>query len=383
MSELALPNQFRGFAVSAARDGATTYAAICLGVAEDPELLALIAEAPLAQRRPNLLLAATHFLLLGGAEHHLAAHYDSVMSMTGREPGVPSESVSADFRDFCLHYRTPLLELIATRSTQTNEVGRCAVLLPALSWIAGHYPIGQPLSLLDLGTSAGLNLLFDRYRYQFRPRSGSADSPVRRAGDPGSEVILECVVRGDPDGLPLLHPPTLASRTGLDRAPIDPTTEDGARWLLACQWPDNLPRFNRLRAALTVASTTTQRPTLHQGDMVDDLARVATTIPEDGPLVVFHSWVAAYLTHTRQAELVAAVEALASNRPVHYLYAESPAETPGLPTPPSPQPRVGPDHATAMVHLGMDSALAIPSSPVRLADMHPHGKWVQWWPTGN
>ena len=94
-----------------------------------------------------------------------------------------------------------------------------------------------------------------------------------------------------------------------------------------------------------------------------------------GPLVVFHSWVAAYLSEEEQRALAEQVAALGGARRVHYLYCESPFETPGLPTPPSPVPREGPDLATALVHVGPGGAPA-----VRLADTHPHGYWIRWWP---
>ncbi|HWE67467.1 MAG TPA: DUF2332 domain-containing protein, partial [Acidimicrobiales bacterium] len=297
--ELPLADQFRQFAAAVERDGAVTYAAICRGVAEDPELLALMEQAPLAQRRPNLLLAAVHFLLLGGVAHPLAAHYDTVRLVTGTTrapppPGAdPVAELVADFRDFCLTKRAELLPLIAVRSTQTNEVGRCAALLPALCAIAASYGESQPISLLDLGTSAGLNLLFDRYAYTYRQR---ADGAVLEAGADGSPVRLDCTVRGELAALPPLRPPPVAARAGLDRQPIDPDSEDAARWLLACQWPDNLPRFIRLRAALAIARTTTGRPAIFEGDLVDDLDAVAATIDDSRPLVVFHSWVAAYLS---------------------------------------------------------------------------------------
>ena len=112
--------------------------------------------------------------------------------------------------------------------------------------------------------------------------------------------------------------------------------------------------------------------------MVDDLGgRVAADRRERrGRAVVFHSWVAAYLDEERQRALVDAVAALdGPRRPVHHLYCETPFETPGLPTPPSPITREGPALSTALVHLAPGGA-----EPVRLADTHPHGYWIRWWP---
>jgi hypothetical protein len=108
--------------------------------------------------------------------------------------------------------------------------------------------------------------------------------------------------------------------------------------------------------------------------MVQDLDEVAASIPGNNPLVVFHSWVAAYLDEPQQRSLAERVRTLARHRAVHHLYCETPFETPGLPTPPSPVRREGPDLATTLVHV------APGADPVRLADTHPHGYWLRWWP---
>jgi hypothetical protein len=390
VSTVPLSEQFTLFAQGAARDGAVTYDVICRGIADDPDIHALMREVPVTQRRPNLLLAAVHFLLLRGARHPLAAHYNTVRSLLQADtalegesalsdsedaPGTPGDDVVDDFKDFCLTHRTQLLELIAVRNTQTNEVARCTALLPAFDVIASRSPEVQPLSLLDLGTSAGLNLLVDSYAYTYRSRE---DGTSREVGRTGSPVHLECIVRSDINSLPHLFIPPIVGRTGIDAAPIDPTSDDEADWLLACVWPDNLHRFARLRGALAVARSSPHRPVVHRADIVDDLVAVAETIAEDGPLVIFHSWVAAYLSPERQGQLVEVVREVARTRPVHYLYAESPVETPGLPTPLSPSPGPTSHLTTALVHLDLTTEGAV---PVRLADMHHHGNWLRWWAT--
>jgi hypothetical protein len=368
-----LSDHFRGFAAVAERDGSTTYAAICRGVADDERVLSLLDGAPLPQRRPLLLLAAVHFLLLSGFEHPLVAFYDTVATVRGTPAAAPpAGDAAATFADFCQVHRAEVEGLVATRSTQTNEVGRCTGLLPGLCHIASGYGWNEPLSLLDLGTSAGLNLLFDDYAYTYRAARGDA---VLTAGVTGSAIALECSVRDDITLLPELRLPVMAERVGLDLAPLDPFSEDDARWLLACQWPDNPGRFGRLRAALANVRRAAHPPRLEPGDMVTDLPRVAGTIPGDGPLVVFHSWVAAYLDEQQQRTLAEQVGALGAHRPVHHLYCETPFETPGLPTPPAPVRREGPDLATTLVHIGPGGAPA-----VRLADTHPHGYWIRWWP---
>jgi hypothetical protein len=368
-----LADHFRGFAATVERDGSTTYATICRAVADNEEVLSLLEGAPLPQRRPLLLLAAVHFLLLGGTEHPLASFYDTVGVVRGPPTGPPpGDDVAACFADFCREHRAELERLISTRSTQTNEVGRCSSLLPGLCHVAATHGWQEPLSLLDLGTSAGLNLLFDDYAYTYRAADGGG---VRTAGATGSAVALECTVRDDLTRLPELRLPVMAERVGLDLAPVNPLSDDEALWLLACLWPDNLARFERLRAALANVRAAAQPPRLERGDMLTDLSHVVATMPGDGPLVVFHSWVAAYLSEEEQRTLTEQVAALGERRPVHYLYCESPFETPGLPTPPSPVRRQGPDLATVLVHVGPGGSPA-----VRLADTHPHGYWIRWWP---
>jgi len=318
-------------------------------------------------------MAAVHFLLLSGAEHPLAAFYDTVGVVRDIPSGSrPRGDVAAAFADFCHLHRTELERLIATRSTQTNEVGRCSALLPGLCHIASEYEGQEPLSLLDLGTSAGLNLLFDDYAYTYRAAEGGA---IRTAGAADSAVALECSVRDDLTYLPELRSPVMAERVGLDLSPVDPFSDEDALWLLACQWPDNPERFGRLRAALANVRAAAHPPRLERGDMLTDLPRVAASMPGNGPLVVFHSWVAAYLREEEQRSLTEQVAELDALRPVHHLYCESPFETPGLPTPPSPVPREGPDLATTLVHIGPRGRAA-----VRLADTHPHGYWIRWWP---
>ena len=369
--ELPLADHFRGLAATVERDGGVVYPAICRGVADDTRVLSLLDGTPLPQRRPLLLLAAVHFLLLSGVEHPLAKYYDTVAQVRGTIYEAPADDVSMLFAAFCEDNRRELEHVIATHTTQTNEVGRCTALLPGLCHVAARYDWKVPLSLLDLGTSAGLNLLFDDYAYTYR---SAVDDRVLTAGTVGSGVSIDCTARDDVGSLPELRLPTLTERVGLDLSPLDPFSNEAALWLLACQWPDNPTRFGRLRAALANTRASDNPPRLEQGDMVTDLSRVAASIAGSTPLVVFHSWVAAYLDENQQRTLTAEVRALGAVRPVHHLYCETPFETPGLPTPPSPVPREGPDLATALVHVGPDG------EPERLADTHPHGYWIRWWP---
>ncbi len=177
-----LGDHFRAFATTVERDGGTTYATICRAVADDDDVLSLLDGAPLTQRRPLLLLAAVHFLLLSGVEHPWPPSTTPSASSAASRPGPGPRATSPPPSPTSAACTAPSIEeLIATRSTQTNEVGRCTSLLPGLCHIAARYGWHEPLSLLDLGTSAGLNLLFDDYAYTYRAADGG---DVRTAGVP-------------------------------------------------------------------------------------------------------------------------------------------------------------------------------------------------------
>jgi hypothetical protein len=368
-----LPTQFTQFSKWVARDGGALYHDICLRVADEPSLYGMLDRAEPAQRRPHLLLAAVHSLLLGGADHRLARRYPTVVHARDLESSNDDagEANAEDlFVDFCRSHRDELAALIETRATQTNEIGRCAGLLPALATVGADR--GAPISVIDLGCSAGLNLWFDRYSYVYR-RDRVGD--VVEAGRPDGTVRIRSALRGP--GVPPLLAPAVAQRVGVDLRPADPTDPDQARWLLACLWPHDLERFTRLEAALALAATVPERdrPVLVRGDLVASLGPLADTAPADSALCVVHSWVAAYLTPDEQRALGAAVDEVARRRPVWWIFAESPLESPELPFLPAPdgQPERG---ATALMLVRVD---ADGRHPHRLADMHYHGTWLRWW----
>ena len=154
------------------------YAALSNAIAEDIDVLD-IASSARGRPVPNLLFAAVHCLLMSGADSTLSSFYPSLTP----DPR-PNSDAYPHFREFCLAHESAIRELLSTRLVQTNEVGRCAYLMPAFSLIADENP-GLPLSLVDIGTSAGLHLLWDRYSYEYTGHAvtGDTSSPVRIMAD--------------------------------------------------------------------------------------------------------------------------------------------------------------------------------------------------------
>ena len=168
--------------------------------------------------------------------------------------------------------------------TQTNEVGRCAALLPAM-------PAG-PLALVEVGASAGLCLMLDRFHYDY----GTIE-----IGDETSPVRLHCALRGDVE--PPLALPQIAWRSGLDIEPVDLNDPERARWLMACIWPDHVGRRTRLEAAIRLWKQ--DAPPVRRGDLIDDFPTLLAEVPLDATLVVFHSAVLPYVSPERRQAFVA------------------------------------------------------------------------------
>jgi hypothetical protein len=166
-------------------------------------------------------------------------------------------------------------------SVQTNEVARSCALLPGFLEVAGR--TGLPLRLLEIGCSAGLNLRWDRYRYQ---------TSLGGWGDPDSPVTFENPFLADP---PFLDARVqVAERLGCDLNPVDTSTEAGRLTLLSFLWPDQLQRLERLRQAMQVAASTPAA--IERANAVDWLERQLATPHRGVATVVFHSVVLIYLS---------------------------------------------------------------------------------------
>ena len=258
-------DNYRRFAREEARGRSPLYEVLTDGVANDPDLLAHIADLPPAKQQPNLLLAA-------------ARHVN----------GVPGSW--AEFRSNTLAKWDEIRAVMMARSTQTNEAGRCAALLPVLALLP------QPLALLEVGTSAGLCLFPDRYAFDYGGRViGPADMSE-------STPVFPC--RADaatplPEALP--H---VIWRAGLDISPLNVNDAAQMAWLETLVWPEQGDRLARLRAAVQVARA--DPPRIRRGDLTRDLSLMVQEAPRDATLVVFHTAVLAYVPAQAQRDAFAA-----------------------------------------------------------------------------
>lgn len=211
------------------------------GIAADDAVLALIDELPREHRQPSLIFSAMHLRDVAPAPW-------------------------SEVRDWVVAEWPRIAVIARERRTQTNEVGRCAPLLAALSRIPG------PIALLELGASAGLCLGADRYSYRFD------DGPIVGDGEP----LLTCATTGI--GVAPTALPEIVWRAGIDLAPLDVTEPDDRDWLAALLPPDRPERLARLRAAS--ARLEEDPPHLVAGDAVAGLPGLAAQAPEGVTLVV-------------------------------------------------------------------------------------------------
>lgn len=291
------------------------YASLCRRLAADPRVEAL---APPGARWdfPLRLLAGLHYLVLDGQ-----ATWDDV--------------------DAALDGQAPFLaRFAAEHEVQTNEVRRSWALLPAFLTVAD----GRPLDLLELGPSAGLNLVWDRYRYAYSTgRWGSGR--LELTGDD----------RVPPPPALLARSVSVARRRGVDRSPIDVTSAEGSLLLQSFVWADQADRLARLRAAIDVVRA--EPPQLIRGDYVEGLPSLLADRVEGAQQVVYETASTQYLDRDQRAALHEAMHAAGRDAPLTFLTTRS---------------NPGKDYYTL-------EAVSWPGGERReLVDFDFHGAWLEW-----
>jgi hypothetical protein len=272
---------FRRFGERECQHASPLYARLAVGIADDPALLQ-IATAAQSRPVPNLFLAAVQYLLLKGAGRRLAAFYPGIAGSAAGLSGAAAQEQGDSFplfRAFCLEHAAQIRELLATRRVQTNEVRRCACLMPAFVH-AARQAAGRPLTLVEIGASAGFNLLWDRYGYDY--------GAGQRCGDLGSPVQLACELRGSRRPPLATRLPEVDFRVGLDLNPLDVGDADAMLWLRALVWPEQQDRAALLERAIEVARQ--RPPRLLAGDALDLLPGAMASAPAGAALCVFHTF---------------------------------------------------------------------------------------------
>jgi hypothetical protein len=290
------------------------------------------------QAVPLRLLGGLHRLALDGRAPTLRRFYPSTGGTWDAAAAWPEIVLTA--RDRINDLRAAL-----TQPPQTNEVGRSAVLIGGLLFFARQFDL--PVRLFEIGTSAGLNLRGEHYRYGY---------PGGQWGPLDSPVTIDDAWHGQlpPDGAV-----RIVERNGYDIAPIDVTGTDGEMTVLSYVWPDQSARLERLRGAIAVARTVPAR--LHRVTAADAVAGM--TLADGALTVLWHSITWQYLSDDERVAIRAGVDALAAQADVSSPFAHLTLE-----------PARDGDVLKFLVR-----ARSWPGGELRvLGECHPHGPPVTW-----
>lgn len=296
----------------------------------------------LADAMPLRVAAGLHHLVLSGADTRLAAVYSGTLT--------DQAAVDTLVVELAVQYATRLLPWL-DHPPQTNEAGRSAAIMAGLLWLAGR--LGPRFELAEIGASAGINTMMDRYAYNL---GGIVAGP----GTSALRLVPEW--RGPP-------PPAAAVKItgvqGCDLRPIDLADPAQAQRLKACIWPDATDRMARMDAAIALAAA--EPPALVQADAAA-FVRERLAAPQDHGVtrVLFHTVVWQYLPPPTAAAITQMMEQAGMQatpeRPLAWLSLET-------------------DRATFRNELHVrwwSGGGEGRSEPVLLAHAHPHGAWIEW-----
>jgi hypothetical protein len=284
------------------------------------------------------LCGGLHAIVLSGDDALLAAAYppDAADEETLRRV-LPGAIARNDLR----------LATSLAGAPQTNEIARSGMLLPGLLLIARE--TGLPLALHEIGSSAGLNLLFDRFHYRY----GEVEW-----GDPASAVRLQPELRGA--AIPMDGVANVVSRKGSDIAPIYVKDSAGRLRLRSYIWPDQTARLERLGAAMALAAATP-----FELERTDAAAFVAKNLAARSPgsaFVLFHTIMWQYMPRATKDAILAALqeagEKATADAPIARLRME---------------PR-DPANNWAVLSLTLWPG----GETRRLANCDFHGRWIEW-----
>ena len=181
-----------------------------------------------------------------------------------------------------------LRDWIATERVQTNEPRRCWWLLPCFLEVGRRHAL-EELDVVELGCSGGLNLIWDRYGYEYEHAVVPGEPSF--GGEERSPVPLGLLGRFV----------TVRTRVGVDLAPPDLRTDDGVRLLKSFVWGDQAQRLADVDAAVGVWRR--EPPEIVVGDMLEELPALLAR----GPNLVFSTAAINYLPRERREQLRALI----------------------------------------------------------------------------
>jgi hypothetical protein len=272
-------------------------------VVEDPDLLDIASFGPTP--RPNLFFGAVHYLLKRSKAETLTKYYPSL-----HQPVNTGDDLFPIFRSFCLSHKEELIQIVSSRTVQTNEVSRCAYLYPAFA-VASAIVRHVPLALIDVGSSVGLHLLCDRYGYDY----GSGII----LGDKNSPVVIESELRGSSHAI--FGDMALRIGSRIELHPISPYSSDDISWLNAPIWPEHEARRKLFYSAIDLLKQEKSSFTIFEGDAAEVLPTVLSKVPSDEVPCVYQTHVWRQLSDPAKTKMVDILESFGRDRAIIFVSA--------------------------------------------------------------
>lgn len=310
---------------------------------DNHQILSFAALSEMGQPPVNLFFAAVHFMLLNGVQHELRQFYPSVGGRRSAEGSYES------LVQFCDEFRSQIAELITHRRVQTNEIGRCASLLPAFVEAARSFS-EEPLHLIEIGPSLGLNLYFDHYRYEYTSGQsiGSGNGPL---------IITE--VRGNLR-LPIPEQfPQISRRSGIDVAPVDLHDNDAVLWIKSLIWADQVDRIELFDSAIRLARNSPVQVEIVKGDGLQHLPEVVARVDSGSTLCVFNSHAIYQMSPEWHNDFTAMLDQVGKRRDLAYISLEWLGEQ-------------------TVPHLNLTTYRSRKKESKLLAVCDHHGSWIEW-----
>jgi hypothetical protein len=206
-----------------------------------------------------------------------------------------------------------LKRFVARHGVQTNEVQRSWLLLPCFLEIARRTGV-ETFDLIELGPSAGLNLVWDRYRYRYEQGTwGAEDAALELSGEERRPIPAQL----------LRHSPQVRWRRGVDLSPLDVTRPGDALLLKSFVWADQRERLERLDRA--VETLRADPPQLEQGDIVDRLPELLAERLPGALTIVFQTAVRGYVSRENWRRMLVALDQAGKQFPLALVSVSQPA----------------------------------------------------------
>ena len=300
-----LSNEFRTFAEAECVGSSNLYEYLSNQIAGDIDLLNLCFFAREGQPVPNLFFGAVQFLLYKGVEHSLKDFYPSMVE----HPRDYEESF-AHLKSFCQLNRNEIISLLQVKLVQTNEARRCGYLYPVFSYI--YNLTKKPLALIEIGTSAGFQLLWDQYSYNYQPEIIYGNSQ--------SDICIQAEIRGDNFPIILETSPPVEQRIGIDLHINDVTNDEDSLWLKSLIWPEHEARRELFNRAVNCMSKNKHEIEFIEGDGVECLLKIAEQTPNDAVICVFHTHVANQIPEAMKYKLLDSIQNIGEKRDIFHIY---------------------------------------------------------------